>query len=160
MSKEMVRVYADTSVFGGVFDVEFRSASQLFFEQVRHGDFRLVVSEVIRKEIQGAPATVKELFDEMLINAEIADVTTDALQLRQAYIDAGILSPQWSDDALHVALATVMACTMIVSWNFKHIVHYQKIPLYNAVNVRQGYNAIFIYSPLEVVGYGKEDEGL
>jgi hypothetical protein len=63
MSKEMVRVYADTSIFGGVFDVEFRSASQLFFEQVRHDDFRLVVSEVIRKEIQGAPAKVKELFD-------------------------------------------------------------------------------------------------
>jgi hypothetical protein len=96
----------------------------------------------------------------MLINAEIADVTTDALQLRQAYIDAGILSPQWSDDALHVALATVTGCTMIVSWNFKHIVHYQKIPLYNTVNVSQGYNAIFIYSPLEFVGYGKDYEGL
>lgn len=49
---------------------------------------------------------------------------------------------------------------MIVSWNFKHIVHYQKIPLYNTVNVRQGYDAIFIYSPLEVVGYGKDNEGL
>ena len=76
MSNEMVRVYADTSVFGGVFDEEFSSASQLFFEQVRRGELRLVVSEVIRKEIQGAPAKVKELFDAMLVNAEVADVTT------------------------------------------------------------------------------------
>jgi hypothetical protein len=29
-----IRVYADTSVFGGVFDAEFKGACQLFFEQV------------------------------------------------------------------------------------------------------------------------------
>ena len=49
---------------------------------------------------------------------------------------------------------------MIVSWNFKHIVHYQKIPLYNAVNTLQGYGNIFIYSPLEVMGYEDQDEEL
>jgi hypothetical protein len=44
---------------------------------------------------------------------------------------------------------------MIVSWNFKHIVNYQKIPLYNAVNILHGYGQIAIYSPLEVVGNEK-----
>ena len=29
-----IRVYADTSVFGGVFDEEFQVASRTFFEQV------------------------------------------------------------------------------------------------------------------------------
>jgi hypothetical protein len=28
---------------------------------------------------------------------------------------------------------------MIISWNFKHIVHFQKIPKYNAVNALNGY---------------------
>ena len=40
---------------------------------------------------------------------------------------------------------------MIVSWNFKHMVHYDKIRGFNAVNLREGYGAIAIYSPLEVV---------
>jgi len=40
---------------------------------------------------------------------------------------------------------------MIVSWNFRHIVHYQKIPKYNAVNVLNGYAPIAIHSPLEVI---------
>jgi hypothetical protein len=31
----MIRVYADTSVFGGVFDDEFREESLTFFELVR-----------------------------------------------------------------------------------------------------------------------------
>ena len=160
MEKAPARVYADTSVFGGVFDKEFTTASESFFEQARQRSFQLVVSDVIRKEIADAPQPVRALFDEMLVAAEIAEITADALRLRQAYIDAHILSPKWSDDALHVALATVSGCAMIVSWNFKHIVHYQKIPLYNAVNTLQGYGNIFIYSPLEVMGYGDQDEEL
>lgn len=46
---------------------------------------------------------------------------------------------------------------MIVSWNFKHIVHYKKIPLYNAVNTLQGFGPILIYSPLEVAADDNQD---
>ena len=38
-----------------------------------------------------------------------------------------------------------------VSWNFQHIVHFQKIPQYNAVNALHGYNSIAIHSPREVI---------
>ena len=47
--------------------------------------------------------------------------------------------------------------SLIVSWNFKHIVHYQKIPMYNAVNVLHGFPEISIYSPSEVIDYEAED---
>lgn len=40
-----------------------------------------------------------------------------------------------------------------MTMNFKHIVHFDKIPLYNAVNVLKGYDQISIYSPLEVIRY-------
>ncbi len=40
---------------------------------------------------------------------------------------------------------------MIVSWNFKHIVHFQKIRGFHAVNLVEGYATIEIYSPQEVV---------
>jgi len=49
---------------------------------------------------------------------------------------------------------------MIVSWNFKHIVHYDKIRLYNAVNTLRGYTPIGIYSPWEVADYGDQDEDI
>ena len=45
-------------------------------------------------------------------------------------------------DALHVAMATVSECELIVSWNFKDIVHFEKIPKYNAVNVLNGYGRL------------------
>jgi len=53
-------------------------------------------------------------------------------------------------DALHVALASVAGCTMIVSWNFKHIVHFPKIPLYRAINVIKGYSQLDIIDPLKI----------
>lgn len=73
------------------------------------------------------------------------------------HIDSGVVTPKSAEDALHVALATVSRCALIVSWNFKHIVHFDKIPKYNAENARSGYGQIGIYSPLEVIDYGIDD---
>lgn len=146
------RVYADTSVYGGIImDDEFRRASRMFFDHVRKGNFVLAVSEVVSKEIEPAPEPVQEYFDEILRYAEFLKVTPEALALQEAYLDAGIITPKSEDDALHVAIASTGSCTTIVSWNFRHIVHFQKIPKYNAVNVLKGYNPIAIHSPLELV---------
>lgn len=148
-----IRVYVDTSVFGGVFDDEFKKQSTRFFEQVGTDPFVLVTSAVVQAEILEAPQNVRNLFDDLLPLAEIVETTDDALRLRDAYIEAGIISENYSNDALHVALATVSNCSVIVSWNFKHIVHFEKIPLYNAINVLQGFHQVSIFSPLEVIKY-------
>ena len=160
MKREAPRAYVDTSVFGGIVDDEFNVVSNRFFDAIRRGAFGLVVSDVVRRELVEFPLLVRELFDQMLTDADVATVTADALRLRQAYIAAGIVTRRWMDDALHVALATVNHCAMIVSWNFKHIVHFEKIPRYNAVNALNGYSSIFIYSPLELVGYADRNKDL
>lgn len=148
-----IRVYADTSVFGGIYDDDFQDESKEFFEEVKRSRFALITSAVVRAEIEPAPEKVKIFFNDMIEIAEIVDVSKEALQLRDAYLKAGIITPKYSDDALHVALATVSNCSLIVSWNFKHIVHFEKIPLYNAVNILNGYSEIKIFSPLEVIKY-------
>ncbi|MBN2209977.1 MAG: type II toxin-antitoxin system VapC family toxin [Sedimentisphaerales bacterium] len=147
----LIRVYADTSVFGGVFDEEFKTPSKAFFSAVKKGVFKLITSELVRQEIQAAPRKVLHFFEECLTAADIAEITETVLQLQQSYIQAGIISEKHSTDALHVAVATVGQANLIVSWNFKHIVNFQKIPLYNAVNTLHGLGDIAIYSPLEVI---------
>jgi predicted nucleic acid-binding protein len=151
-------VYADTSVFGGAFDQEFRLATRAFFDQVRAGRFALVISPVVRQELIEAPPKVRRLYEEMLALAEALETKEQAIRLADAYVAAKIVTPRSVDDALHVALATVSGCSMIVSWNFRHIVHFEKIPLYNAVNKANGYREIAIYSPREVIAY--EDQEL
>lgn len=158
MKKTVPRVYVDTSVFGGVFDEEFRRPTILFFERVRDGEFILVVSDVVRKELADAPIVVREFWNEVLPRADIAAIVAEATDLQKAYLDANILTARYGDDALHVALATVSNCDIIVSWNFRHIVHFDKIEKYNAVNTLSGYGHVAIHSPMEVTGYGAEDE--
>ena len=152
----VTRIYADTSVFSGVCDDVFSDASIRFFDQIREGKFSLIISDLIHRKIEGAPKEVQSFFRAMLPLAEIAQITKETLLLRDAYIASGILTAKSIDDALHVAIATINECQLIVSWNFKHIVHYQKIPLYNAVNILNGLQQIHIFSPMEVIEYGSE----
>jgi predicted nucleic acid-binding protein len=152
-----IRVYADTSVFGGVYDDEFRQPSASFFAEVRSGQFDLVTSAVVKDEMVAAPLAVRRFFDEMLGFAEVTEIGESALDLREAYLQAKIVTPKYSDDAFHVAVATVAGCSLIVSWNFQHIVHFHKIPLYNAVNTLKGFQQIAIFSPREVIQYEDED---
>ena len=57
---------------------------------------------------------------------------------------------------LHIALSTIADVDILVSWNFRHIVRYDKIRQFNAVNLEQGYHILDIYSPREVTSYEKD----
>ena len=51
-----LRIYADTSIFGGCFDDEFSGDSRKFFEEVSAERFLLVISETTLFELKDAPA--------------------------------------------------------------------------------------------------------
>jgi len=124
---------------------------------VQHGRFALVTSGIVRAEIRGAPGEVRDLFREMLAYATVVEPSAEVLALSRAYVESGIVTQKSINDALHVALATVTGCVVIVSWNFKHIVHFRKIPRYNAVNATLGYGNLAIFSPREVIEYEDEE---
>jgi hypothetical protein len=120
----------------------------------------LVVSALVRDEIVGATRQVQALFEELLALGEMVEVSEEASDLREAYLQAGVVTRRWAADALHVALATVAGCTVIVSWNFTHIVHIEKTPLYQAINTLHGCPLVAICSPPEVIRYAEEEEGI
>jgi hypothetical protein len=93
----------------------------------------------------------------MLPSLQIVAVDEEVLRLRDAYVSAGIVSEKWADDAGHVAAATIGGADLIVSWNFKHIVHFDKIRLYNAISMLNGYREIDIRSPAEVIDYEDQE---
>lgn len=153
MMKPSMRVYADTSVFGGACDREFEPFSVLFFERVCAGAVELFVSSVTLDELEGAPENVRVFFEGISPFVPRLEIGEDAYALRQAYLRACVVSPKWAADALHVAVASVSGCRAVVSWNFKHIVNLRRIPLYNGVNLTEGYGPIAIHTPPEVVSY-------
>ena len=52
------RFFLDTSVFGGVYDVEFDEASIQLFEEVRFGQVICVYSDLTEGEVFSAPEYV------------------------------------------------------------------------------------------------------
>lgn len=151
--KDSIQVYIDTSVFGGVFDSEFAGPSRAFFDEIRYGRFQASVSTVVIQELRGAPAKVRDFYATIETEILVNELSEASIQLMEAYISSGIVGERWRADALHVAAATVSRCQAIVSWNFKHIVHFDKISLYNNVNLKQGYGALAIHTPQEMVHY-------
>lgn len=147
-----LRVYADTSVFGGVFDDEFADDSRTFFEEVRTGKFTLVLSSNTLRELNEAPERVQRILTDLPpTRVELFPDMEETLKLREAYIESGIVGQASRADAEHVAAASVAQADMIVSWNLKHIVHFDKIRGYHGVNLIRGYSPIGIYTPSQVI---------
>jgi hypothetical protein len=65
-----MRIYVDTSVFGGCFDSEFAAWSNALMDNFRAGRFRLVVSDIAAAEAALAPAAIRNIFSEFLIAGE------------------------------------------------------------------------------------------
>ena len=147
-----LRIYPDTSVFGGCFDDEFSEYSLKFFEKVRIKEIRLVLSVSILEELKKAPEQVRGILgnlpQEMI---EYSKETSETLFLRDAYIKAGVVTISSIFDATHVAQASISSVDAIVSWNFKDIVQLKKIRGFRGVNVINGYPMIQILSPREVL---------
>jgi predicted nucleic acid-binding protein len=146
------RIYIDTSVIGGCCDDEFAKESRTLFEMACAGTVTLLISDLLIRELAGAPAVVRQVLEASPEDAfELVTVTEEVEFLRDCYMEAAILGDAARNDALHIATATVYRADLVVSWNFRHIVHVEKIRRFNAVNLVQGYQPIDIRSPKEVI---------
>lgn len=150
--------YVDASVFGGAYDEEFEEDNRAFFQQVEQGRFVVLTSGLVADEVARAPAEAHQHFERVLSRAELVGIDEAAFELQHACLEAGIVTAKWADDALHVALATVAGADLIVSWNFRNIVHFDKVPKHNAVNRLHGYRDVAIHSPSEVIAYEDDED--
>lgn len=149
-----MRVYIDTSVIGGCMEDEFKEWSLRLMDELREGRQQMVVSALTTEELEQAPKEVRDILAGFPAeNVEIVDLTPQALELvlAEAYVREGAVGPGCAADAQHIAAATVARVDVLVSWNFKHIVNFRRIQLYNAVNLKQGYALIDIRTPREIL---------
>lgn len=146
-----LRIYIDTSVIGGCLDDEFSVESNNLIELIKQEKFILLISEIIINELIDAPQAVKNILLSIPQSViEVVNITSEILQLRDDYINGGVVRSKSINDATHVAAATVARADAIISWNFKHIVRLDKMKGYNQINLLNGYGILTIISPLEV----------
>lgn len=146
------RVYIDTSVIGGYFDEEFEFYTKLFFEKAAQGKFKIILSDILTTELQGAPDNVIAFFKSIPKGQiEYIDQTEDSILLGEAYLSEGVVGKTSRTDCRHIALATLVNADILVSWNFKHIVNINRIRGYNSVNIKYGHRILEIRTPREIL---------
>ena len=102
------RLYFDTSVFGGIHDIEFKHETELLFEMVKNDQIICVYSDLCELELENAPEKVKEHFLSIRKQqTEFVEITEEINSLAELYIKEEVVGKTSIDDCRHIACATL-----------------------------------------------------
>ena len=147
-----MKLYLDTSVFGGFFDEEFKEITRILFKEIDEGNHQIVISNLTIEELATAPAGIRDLIEIIPDRyKEFVGMDEGIKFMANKYIEENVVSKKYLFDALHIALASFNRVDVLVSWNFKHMVNLNRIRQYNSVNFKYGYPVIDIRTPREVI---------
>ena len=147
-----LKIYIDTSVINHLLADEVperMKKTNKFWEYLREGEYKGYISELVVAEIVSCPEPKKSKLEYILYNTVLfkLEITDEVVDLAEKYINEGLFPQKYRDDAVHVALATVYGCNVLVSWNFKHMVKLKTIFGVNGINKMLGYASLEIVTP-------------
>jgi hypothetical protein len=107
----------------------------------------------VTNELEAAPEEKRDRMIKLISEHNLTVLAPDeaADKLADAYVAEGVIPEKYRTDAIHIAIASVSGLDMIISTNFKHIVKRKTVRMTAAINVLNGYRALEILSPMEVV---------
>jgi predicted nucleic acid-binding protein len=156
-----LKIYLDTSVISHLQHEDAPERTRetlLFWEEIKTGKYDVVISDITLDEVMQCPQPKQANLFEWLgqIEYRVFDKTDDVRALAEAYIENGVLTRKNENDCLHIAIAVISGCDVIVSWNFKHMVRLKTIQGVRTVNAENGYFKILdILQPTIVTGVEK-----
>lgn len=130
-----------------------------FFENyVRQGVYEIFISPVVIDEINKTREDEKK---QLLLNV-ISDYKINVLNISEKedeienlayiYIEHKIIPERKIEDALHIAICTVMNIDILLSWNYKHLANINKESKIISTNITEGYSrTLRIITPIEVI---------
>lgn len=153
-----LRVYLDTSVVNFLFAEDapdFRRVTVQFFERYAKR-YALYVSEIVFLEIARTKDVARrdallDVLRQHAVSVLPFQPEKELVALAQAYREQGVIPKAKTEDALHVAHATVHEMDILLSWNFKHLANIRREMRIEQVNRAHGYrHPLRVVSPLEV----------
>jgi predicted nucleic acid-binding protein len=155
-----LKIYLHTSVISHLQaeDVPEKMARTLeFWECLVKEEYEAYISELVIAEFNNCPEQKKSKLEGFLQEVPLIEleINDEVIILANRYVDEGLFPKRYRDDAIHVALASVYSCNVVVSWNFKHMVKIKTIFGVNGINKLMGYADVEIVTPEAIVGEGE-----
>ncbi len=120
------------------------------------GSFVLYASEIVEDEAAKGDPTIAAQRLSLLQSLMLLELTEEALELAQAFLSQSNLPTKASNDALHIALATVYGLDYLLTWNCKHMANAQIQRKLSQISSQLGYVLPIICTPYELIGYNLE----
>jgi len=150
-----LKVYIETTLFNFYFDEdrEMHPHTVKLFKEIAAGKYEAYTSGAVIEELVKATeekyTKMRSLIDEYHIT--VLSVSEEAEKLADVYVEEKIIPLKYRTDAVHIAVATVNDLNMIISMNFEHIVKRKTKIETEKINISNGYHAVEIFNPMEVV---------
>ena len=121
------KLFLETTIFNFYFDGkqgQKRKDTLALFKEIQKGNYEAFTSDAVIKELR---KDKKDRFDKMFglttkYKIPIIIPVKASYTLKEKYIKSGLIPVAYSDDALHIAVATIEHIDFLLSWNMGHIV--------------------------------------
>lgn len=152
-----LKVYIETSIISHL-DApdrpDWMKETLALWSELKAGKYEIVVGAPVIAELEKCHEPKRTfMFGELAkIKYELAVGTDEAKRVAGKYISLGGLPKKSGTDAMHIALATLANCDVVVSWNFSHIVNIKAMTAVDTVNMYERLKPIRIVSPTVLLG--------
>lgn len=153
------KVYIETSFIGYLTARPSRDLIVAAQQQITHewwmhrrSQFDLYGSQLVIQEASKGEKQVASERLEVIKNFQLLELRTEALELAESFITQNALPQKASDDALHIALATIYGIDYLLTWNCKHMANAEIQKKITKISFEQGYEIPTICTPYELMG--------
>ncbi len=120
--------------------------------RLRRSDFELFASQLVLDEAGRGDAGAAKRRQTILARIAILPVTQEVEELLAAIGSTGLIPPNASDDAVHIAVATAARMHFLLTWNCRHINNREILPEIERACAGLGYTCPVVCTPLELMG--------
>lgn len=114
--------------------------------------FDLYASQVVIDEASEGDQEAAQQRLEKLKDLPLLELRMEALELANKFIQQNALPVKASQDALHIAVATIYGLDYLLTWNCKHIANAVLLKKIAKIAADQGYELPIICTPYELMG--------
>ncbi|WP_204151001.1 type II toxin-antitoxin system VapC family toxin [Leptolyngbya sp. CCY15150] len=118
----------------------------------RRSQFMLYISQVVLDEVARGDGEMASRRLKILRDFPLLEINQAVQDLAVQFLSNSNLPPKASDDALHIAAATVYGLDYLLTWNCRHIANAQIQKKLLQISLDAGYELPTICTPYELMG--------
>ena len=150
------KIYLETTLFNHYFDEDrglAHKSTVSLFKEIAAGKYEAFTSGSVIEELAEASAEKYEKMFSLIgeYNVTVLSVSEEVERLADIYVSESVIPIRYRTDGVHIAVAAVNNLDLIISMNFQHIVKRKTKLATASINAINGYRAVEIFNPMEVV---------